>query len=142
MKIAKLRNLAKVVAESPVDMGKWTCGSAACINGWNMRLEGLIGEKNGWTEKGRKLLTKLVGNPWYSNMGSGPQHSNCTYATEEIQQLGEHTLSLSSDEVDRLFYEENWPESFRNLYDNAPKHMRGPITAARIEHFIQTDGTE
>lgn len=139
MNVNKLRRLAKVVANSPVEMDKWTCGTAACVNGWNMRLEGLIGEKNGWTEKGRKLMKRLA---LYGRPGTGPQHASCSYDAFDVQKLGELTLELSGKEATRLFYIESWPSNFQQMYEAAPKFMRGPITAARIEHFIQTAGSE
>lgn len=43
----------------------------------------------------------------------------------------------------RLLFDENWPEPFRSRYQKAKqRRTRAKVAAARIEHFIATNGAE
>jgi hypothetical protein len=52
-------------------------------------------------------------------------------------------LGLDGDEAGRLFYAESWPREFYHRYNAArTQAKRAKIAAARIDHFIATEGRE
>jgi hypothetical protein len=61
-----------------------------------------------------------------------PERNCRADAEEDARRL----LELSQEEAQRLFYADNWPRGFGGWNANAKK------AAARIEHFIATDGRE
>lgn len=100
---------------------KNACGTTACIAGHALLLEGY--RCTGWDTFVIDSLADPV-NP----------------ATE-----AEERLDLTTNEADRLFYVGNWPKEFKAARNGrAAKHVYNDpkIAAARIEHFIATDGRE
>lgn len=56
---------------------------------------------------------------------------------------GAKVLGLTSDQSNRLFYTDFWPENFRERYYRAKsKKVAACVAAERIKHFIKTEGTE
>lgn len=56
---------------------------------------------------------------------------------------GRDHLELTEDQAGRLFYTDDWPEPYRGNYQDADdQSARSRIAAARIDHFIATDGKE
>jgi hypothetical protein len=49
---------------------------------------------------------------------------------------GQRVLGLSNEQANRLFFGEYWPKGYGGYRTNAAK------AAARIEHFIRTNGAE
>lgn len=126
-----LRKVAKHIAEEPrrlemeymtTPLSKITpkdrppCGTVACIAGWAL------------------ILTKEAR---YANTNFPVDESG----DEVCADAAENLLGISDGQ--KLFYVNDWPNPFRDLYV-AAKTPRGRASAAaaRIEHFIKTKGAE
>lgn len=53
--------------------------------------------------------------------------------------LAARALLISNNQAFNLFFTENWPENFREIYRDGDRHV---AAIKRIEHFIATDGRE
>lgn len=52
-------------------------------------------------------------------------------------------LALTEEQRYRLFFSDNWPEEFcEGFTDNGEQLISARVAAARIEHFIATEGRE
>jgi hypothetical protein len=98
------------------------CGTTCCIGGWAAELSG------------KSILYLLPGNlhsPEYV------YNSQSYYA--EI-------LGIDVDKGWRLFHQEQWPQGFRENYDEAEKsgnhEAMASVAIQRIQHFIDTHGEE
>ena len=98
------------------------CGTAACIAGWAIHLNG-----------GLKTPKETY------------EHSkdDAAYYVNFYSPYGARVLGLSSREGDRLFLIGSWPVNFAKRYYLAktPK-TRAKAAADRITHFIKTKGQE
>lgn len=100
-----------------------SCGTVACIAGWTTL-----------------LTTKLKPHQCDEDL----MYSAFSIARKE--------LSLSISQAQRLFYPwvgqsnddrvETWPKKVWKCYKDGNKEQKAAITAARIDHFIATDGRE
>lgn len=85
-----------------------------------------------------------------SSMDCGTAHCICGWAacllgSPRVQNgtAGHLAFDIRPDQANRLFFDRFWPEPFRSAYSLAKSRSgRAEIAAARIEHFIATDGRE
>lgn len=114
-----LERIAQQIEQHPEEfsMLSWDCGTTACIAGWAARLAGLppIGEV---------LITAL------------PSDLNLI---TELLGVGSVVCGWHHP----LFLAKDWPEPFYSLYcDAVSEKQQANIAAARIRHFIATEGRE
>lgn len=60
---------------------------------------------------------------------------NCKSAAQELLELDRFTIN-------RLYYTTQWPEQFYDAFKTTNIRKRAEVCAARIDHFIATDGQE
>lgn len=134
--IELLEKVRSHILEEPrrLDMEDWidyvagkpespACGTTGCIAGWAVLLT--IPELIGCASDNSGLPEKFLDIIWNTN--------------EEATRL----LDLSEDEETRLFYLDEWPESYRLAYNAArSQDQKASVTASRISLFIQTKGTD
>lgn len=124
MNVALLEKIAEVIVEQPdnFDMGDWHCDSSHCIGGWAQLLSGLPQTKDA------SNMADLLG---------------LEFEPERLEDEGPDLHAHDNCESGRLFYEGNWPSKFRYYgseeYDSADVAR---VAAARIRHFIATEGRE
>lgn len=99
------------------------CGTAACIGGYAVILaQGEVDHVEDWKKRAEDL--------W----GHGGSFAGVTARQQ---------LELTSQEAERLFYINGWPDEYANQYVgtiNPAKRAR--IACDRIDHFIKTEGRE
>jgi len=95
----------------PAEEGGPRCGTVACIAGWAVILK-----------------KKVPRNP----------HAEMPPIGRED---GMEALDIDYDQAARLFYDEEWPEQFRDYVADGSKES-ACIAARRIEHFIKTKGAD
>ncbi len=97
------------------------CGTVACISGWAIAIH--------WNKRGQDFDDFM-----YSTLENGE------IPLTEIDKV----LDLTGPMERRLFYASNWPDDFRRslakLAAGTPEYAA--VVAARIDHFIATDGAE
>ena len=110
-----LERVAQQIEAHPetFDMQDWDCGTTACIAGWAARLSG------------KSMLGMDKGDAYW---------------------VGVELIGLDADhqpKADALFAEIYWPDPFfRDFQSAIGNEERAEVAAARIRHFIQTDGRE
>lgn len=108
------------------NMHEWaqqtSCGTAACIAGHTLMLQGAKPVKFVPTWGSRGALTSLF----------LTKNGKEVFASEAATTA----LGLTAEQADRLFYAENWPHGF------AKGRTDPKVAAARIDHFIATKGRE
>ncbi len=138
----RLKEVAQTIEEEPlrIDMCSWVvgqwalqlrkarnevpvCGIIGCIAGWVVALE----------YKQKRYFAKRA-------------------ETMDIQVRAQTILSLTDKQTERLFFVFNWPAQFRgselvgnwavagNHETQTPEYAK--VVAARIKHFIRTNGEE
>jgi hypothetical protein len=123
MNVELLRKIAAVIQERPAEFGMdaWHCETQHCIGGYSQVLTGSP-ENDKAGEMAAILEIEFIPD---TSTGSGPDHA------DDICEAG------------RLFYRENWPAEFLNFDDDGYEDGTSPAkAAARIEHFIATEGRE
>lgn len=123
MNIELLRKIAAVIQENPRQFS---------IRDWHTAKGlGPFGKLNTIPEKKRVACgtTHCIAG-WAQVLSSKSSHSGWA------KEVAMEKLGLNEDEANRLFYADNWPRGFGGNNTNAVK------TAARIEHFIATEGRE
>lgn len=121
MNVELLRKIAAVIQEKPeeFDMRMWhaknACATTHCIGGWAQVLSGVPED-----EDRPDQMASLLG-----------------LSYEIVEEDG--AINLDTDcEASRLFFRHNWPTQFQR-----PRASIDPVNAAaRIEHFIATEGRE
>jgi len=117
MNVALLKKIRARILRHPSKfrMDVYTCGTAHCIGGWACVLAG-------------KTLDPLT-----NETTNGGQPWNVAGAI----------LRLKPAQRNRLFHQWEWPEQFQEKYHAAKRRdRRARIAAARIDHFIATNGAE
>lgn len=127
--VKKLRIVEKAILAQPqfYEQGAWvseisSCGTTCCIAGW---VDFIFNGKKVHEERAKRLKEAFL-----------------FEAEDEWTSVAREGLGL--DGGWRLFADSiEWPEPFCNGYEDAktPK-QRAKVAAARIEHFIATDGAE
>jgi len=86
---------------------------------------------------------------WYSLYScSSEDEDDIPYSSNYFESLPwQHELELTEDEANRLFMITDWPEEFRSYrYEDGEYWDESYATpeqaAARIDHFIATEGRE
>jgi hypothetical protein len=134
MNVKRLKQVAKLIQEHPTqfNMEWWFkntnavggraggCGTAACIGGWAVFLKRRV-----------KSLDKLQGQFIPALAGADIQEEAALY------------LGLHYPGTDRLFVPTEWPDKFREAYENAKTAKEAAqVAVKRIHNFIKTGGQE
>jgi hypothetical protein len=152
MNVEKLRAVKDAILAEPrkFDMGvffQWSpdtapCGTTGCIAGWAMQHEMQILGKDFFSSE--KFLDSVMSKKKELSLKYGLEYP------EEVDyaELGQAILELTSEQARELFYDENWPEEFRerwiDTWDNsghdhaAFRKQLAQIAADRIEYMIET----
>lgn len=128
MNIPLLRAIqARILAEPDAfRMDTWSCGTAHCIAGWALTLNGLKIANPGEVS-GRQTVMG----------GLSPLAVAATLL--ELTSWASGLPSGSSE----LFFVEEWPRTFREAFETSTsRREKARIAAARIDHFIATEGRE
>lgn len=127
-----LERVKQHILEEPkrLKMGSWgrrvnplnsdypACGTVGCIGGWSI----FLAEPKWLTANAGELIQ---------------------YCEVELPSDARRLLELERDQAARLFCTDEWPEGFHEQYNDAVTYVdRARITAARIDHFIATEGRE
>jgi hypothetical protein len=103
---------------------KTDCGTVCCIGGWAL------------AEKGWKFKKQSDGWVVYISPKGSVKNSDDGF---DPQNAAADALRLSIEQASKLFYEENWPIDFYNLFNDASTPLaRAAVAVARIDHFIET----
>jgi hypothetical protein len=139
MNVKLLRQVAAAILNEPkaFDMEAWfdhssqvaPCGTTACIGGWM----GVI------LMKKKRPGDLIISGGWEWDV-----------VNQKMEHLALHKTwgecGLDQDQRDRLFYDYNWPDEFMVAYNEAKAlgdyEAAAMVAAARIEHFIATEGRE
>lgn len=122
MNVKLLRKVKKHILEEPKRLNMYEgliadssvpCGTAGCIAGWACVLDARIS------------VPKAGFEPWGT-----------------ISRQAKDALGLADDQAFRLFRSWMWPDKFASDFDEADKATQAKVTAARIDHFIKTNGEE
>lgn len=130
---------ARIVAEPDAfRMDVWSCGTAHCIAGWALVLNGMT-----------------VGNPEegavFQRLSDGRRPMPVAAELLGIGHYGPDNESFEETESDRLFCTYAWPSDFEERYESYDdddkngslvRRARAQIAAERIDHFIATNGAE
>jgi hypothetical protein len=132
MNVSLLKKIKTHILAEPdaFRMDTWSCGTAHCIGGWALVLNGL----------------KIA----------NPDEDACYQALEDGRNpdvVAARLLDLSADVADdslddrtersRLFLSDHWPDRFIDAYEDAQSCAeKAQIAAERIDHFIATNGAE
>lgn len=104
------------------------CGTTGCIAGYALALTNYP-DVAGLTKK----LT----------LSAAEHNPNDNWQT---QQKGARALGLTEKQSDRLFHVGNWPDAFRDRYQEATSEndprVLAQISVERIAHFVATNGAE
>lgn len=118
MNVALLEKITEAILVNPTDfsMDQWHCETTHCIGGWAQRCSGV--EETTDVQQ----MAELLGIEYKRNS---------------------HQLVDEDCQAGRLFLASLWPKVFRDVYyatkDNS---ARAQVAAARISHFIATEGRE
>lgn len=123
MNVKLLRQVKQHILDG--DMSDWSyrqnetsggpkCGTVGCIAGW----------------------AYILGNKF------NPEEPDTSdKAWREADQSAIPLLGITDEEADRLFYMSGWPDEF--WYEaGEDRALQAQKTAARIDHFIKTEGAE
>lgn len=106
--------------------GESPCGTTLCIAGAALTINAGVAKRpilRALTSESLRPLYTLWGCEGYS----------------DVEPVAAKLLDLTATETQRLFYDFQWPQPFRNLMANAETpEAKAAIGVARIEHFIQT----
>ena len=132
MNVKLLKKIQKAILAEPLrfNMDHWIdtdnrqapCGTTACIGGFAIILSDLKG--------------KITAPKWTS---AAESHEHMWGVMRYASQI----LEIDDAAAMRLFGEEDWPITFRNSYQSTQSpHARARIAVKRIQHFIDTKGTD
>ena len=141
-----LKRVAERIVEAPqnFDMRDWfidksgstgeACGTAACIAGEACLESGRAVWRNGQLELGPAVPENSFLRR-HQAKGYLPKHMSW-------DEEGRRALDLTEEQSNRLFYKEHWPAKFNRggSMPGTPEYACN--AAARIKHFIDTDGKE
>lgn len=106
------------------------CGTSACIAGWALT----FGQKTTKPIDAAKSLESEFGTAFIFQLGRW--NANITKQAEEL-------LELTELQAQKLFFHTEWPENFKKAYIHGKTSTaRAKAAAARIDHFIATEGME
>lgn len=103
-----------------------SCGTTCCIAGW---ADFVVNGKAAHNKRAKKLIVP-TGQQWK--------------VADEWLEIAAEALGITLDESERLCEgSSEWPEDLAGAYaEAATAKERAKVAAARIEHFIATDGAE
>ncbi len=143
-----LERVAQHIEAEPrrLQMSSWVeaspkspCGTTACIAGWAVLL----------TAPDFDAALDVARTPTLDDEGADDSwaHEARVLRTvgredEDFDQAGRELLGIDRQQADRLFYMIGWPAEFVSGYDGRNAAEAARIAAARIRHFIATDGAE
>jgi hypothetical protein len=61
---------------------------------------------------------------------------------KSIRATAQQALELTDEQEACLFYVDSWPTVFQDKYSSDVPEIRAEAAAARIRHFIETNGAE
>lgn len=129
MNVRLLRRIQKQILKEPRQFEMWgyfpltldttekipNCGTAACIAGWSICL----------TEKINPAVARDKSNRW------------------NVWRRAKKALGIKEMQANSLFYDDNWPDNFKDGFKNSnTARKKARIAAKRIDHFISTNGEE
>lgn len=125
---------ARILAEPDAfRMDTWSCGTAHCIAGWACAL---VGDPVDATAHSL---------PMYQTTASGRYPPEVAAEALELGPYVRDDICLS----DSLFMDSEWPDEFldafvevEDIHTPEARRQRAEIAAARIDHFIATNGAE
>jgi hypothetical protein len=139
MNVKLLKKIKREILKEPLrfNMDFWIgtndrtapCHTTACIAGWATILDiKRVQPKKSWAEIGTIVEENLTDQDRFCEDGAAK-------------------LGLSPYQTQVLFYERNWPKQFQDNFGGretkrAKRLRRAKLAAARIDHFIQTEGRE
>jgi hypothetical protein len=135
--IKRLREIVEAIKQNPDNYDQdqaavAACGTPGCIFGWALALYARRKKSDGGLHG---VMIYVKGSELLDLPHLPPEKA--------IAQWDEATRQVTPPRrADRLFYREYWPEQFKNGWTDLESKEQAVRAAARIEHFIKTNGRE